>query len=58
MTIVLGSSNGENKTCRILAVKLHGRLRKCEDNIKVDLKEIGFEDVTWTEVAQNYVHVQ
>jgi hypothetical protein len=27
--------------------------RKCEDNIKTDLKEIGLEGVDWIRVAQN-----
>jgi hypothetical protein len=29
-----------------------------EDNIKIDLTEIGFEEVDWIHLAQNMVHHQ
>jgi hypothetical protein len=32
----------------------HGRLwRRWEDNIKIDLREVGFGDVDWTDLAQD-----
>jgi hypothetical protein len=27
--------------------------RRCEDNIRIDLREIGWEDVDWIHLAQN-----
>jgi hypothetical protein len=36
---------------KIWASKLGGLLRRWEDSIKIDLREIGIEGVDWTELA-------
>jgi hypothetical protein len=47
------------EVCRILMGKpegkrLQGRIRRrWEDNIKMDLQEVGCEDVDWIELAQD-----
>jgi hypothetical protein len=49
---------------KILAGKSEGRRplgrsgRRWEDNIKLDLKEIGREDVDWSHLAYNMKHWQ
>ena len=50
---------GEGDTCRILVGKPEGRRplgrprRSWEDNIKMDLQEVGSEGMDWIELAQD-----
>jgi hypothetical protein len=44
----------DNKCIIILVGKSEGRPRhKWEDNIKMDLKEVGYEGVDWIQLAQD-----
>jgi hypothetical protein len=54
------SANGADRNAsKILVGKLEGRRslgrpsRKCEDNIKMDLREIGSGRMDWIELAQD-----
>jgi len=31
----------------------HSEGRRCEDNIRIDLREVGWEDVDWIHLAQD-----
>jgi hypothetical protein len=49
------STNGEKKNaCRILLGKIEGKIplgrarRRRMDNVKVDLREIGWDEMVWT----------
>jgi hypothetical protein len=49
----------KRNVCKILLVKPVGRRplgqprRRWVDNIKMDLREIGWDDVDWTDLVQN-----
>jgi hypothetical protein len=54
------SSNGENRNAyRILVGKPEGKRplgrhrRRCEDNIKMDLRERGWGGIDWIDLAQD-----
>jgi hypothetical protein len=54
------STNGENRNAyRILVGKIEGERslgrprRRCVDNIKMDLRQIGFDGVDWIDMAQD-----
>jgi hypothetical protein len=54
------STHGEkSNTCRILVRKPEGKTplgsprRRWEDNIKLDLREIGWDDMDWIDMAQD-----
>jgi hypothetical protein len=54
-----GTSGGEENACRILVGKLEGKRllgrlrRRWEDNIKMDLREIGRGGMDWINLAQD-----
>jgi hypothetical protein len=57
------STNGENKNAyRILVGKPEGKRplgrprRRCEDNIKMDLRELGWGGMDWIELARDRDH--
>jgi hypothetical protein len=47
---------------RVLVGRLEGKRplgrprRRCEDNIKIDLREIGIDEANWIHLAQDWVH--
>jgi hypothetical protein len=56
----MGSTNGEKRNAyRILVGKPEGKIplgrprRRWEDNIKMDLREIGWGGMDWIDVAQD-----
>jgi hypothetical protein len=55
------STNGEKRNvCRILVGKPEGKRplgrprRRCVDNIKIDLRERGWDGVDWIDLAQDW----